>query len=247
MKGLILAAGRGTRIRSAIGPHPKCLISFDGQSIIERQIESLICAGIRDIGVVVGYKKLELMAHLRDRLANSSASIRFFDNPKFDSTNNIYSLWLAKGWLMGEACVCLNADVVFHPAILPPLLQTTDPITMLVDPEWRDETMKVIVRNERIIRMSKQIERSEFSATYIGITAFAKSMQSRLFKKIAQLIRSGNVNTFFNSAVQELADEGVHVGYTTTNRLPWAEIDDPSDLAYACEHVFPKLRHAIAA
>lgn len=247
MKGLILAAGRGTRIRSAIGPHPKCLISFGGQSIIERQIEGLLRAGVRDIGVVVGYKKREIMAHLKSRLGNSRVSIRFFDNPKFESTNNIYSLWLAKNWVMGEPCVCLNADVVFHPAVLPPLLQATDPVTMLVDPEWRDETMKVIVQNGQIIRMSKKIERSEFSATYVGITAFARSTQSRFFHKVAQFIRSGNANTFFNSAVQDLADQGVRVGYTTTNHLPWAEIDDPGDLAYACEHVFPKLRHAIAA
>jgi choline kinase len=247
MKGLILAAGRGTRIRSVIGPHPKCLISFDGESIIEHQIEGLMCAGIRDIGVVVGYKRLEVMEHLESRLGNSSVRIRFFENPQFDSTNNVYSLWLAKEWVMGDACVCLNADVVFHSAILPPLLHAVDPITMLVDPDWREETMKVIIRNGRIVRMSKQIERTEFDGTYIGITAFAKSMQVRFFRKVAQLIRCGKVNTFFNSAVQELADEGVRVGYTSTNRLPWAEIDDPGDLAYASEHVFPKLRHVIAA
>src|SRR5690242_1906377 len=177
MKALILAAGRGTRIRSAIGPHPKCLISFGGQSIIERQIEGLLSVGIRDIGVVVGYKKLEIIAHLKSRIRNSRARIRFFENPQFDSTNNIYSLWRAKEWVMGESSVCLNADVVFDPAMLAPLLQATGPITMLVDPKWCDETMKVIIRNGRIVRMGKQIERSEFSGTYVGITAFARSAQ----------------------------------------------------------------------
>jgi hypothetical protein len=62
-----------------------------------------------------------------------------------------------------------------------------------------------------------------------------------------QLIGVGRVNEFFNSAVQELADQGLMVGWTSTGGLPWAEIDDPSDLAFACEHVFPRLRYAFAA
>ncbi|HKS81191.1 MAG TPA: phosphocholine cytidylyltransferase family protein [Candidatus Acidoferrales bacterium] len=247
MKGLILAAGRGTRIRSIVGEHPKCLITFDGESIIEHQIESLLAAGVREVGIAVGYKKLEIMRHVEDRFGSSSARIRFLDNPIFESTNNIYSLWLARDWVGGDACVCLNADVAFDPAVLSPLLQSPEPITMLVDPEWRDETMKVIIQNGRIIRMSKLINRSAFSGTYIGITAFAKSIQSRFFQRVGELIRSGYVNIFFNSAVQDLADEGVRVGFVTTNHLPWAEIDDPGDLAYASEHVFPRLRRAIAA
>ena len=49
------------------------------------------------------------------------------------------------------------------------------------------------------------------------------------------------MNDFFNIAVQELADEGIDVGYTTTDGLAWAEIDDPVDLAFAQQSVFPSL------
>jgi hypothetical protein len=52
------------------------------------------------------------------------------------------------------------------------------------------------------------------------------------------------VNDFFNVAVQELVDEGIHVGYTTTDRLAWAEIDDPMDLSFAQQNVFPQLATA---
>jgi len=55
------------------------------------------------------------------------------------------------------------------------------------------------------------------------------------------------VNEFFIVAVQELADSGIHVGFTSTTGFPWAEIDDPADLAFASEHVFPKLSYAKAA
>lgn len=247
MKALILAAGRGTRIRASIGERPKCLISFNGESILEHQIESFLAANVRDIGIVVGYQKQQIINHVQTLSRSSIARITFLENPIFESTNNIYSLWLARRWVGQAGFVCSNADVAFHPDILPPAIESRAPISMIVDPEWRDETMKVIIRNGRIIRMSKKIERSEFSGTYIGVTAFSESVQSQFFQKLSSLVLSGNVNTFFNAAVQELADEGVRVGFTPTNGLPWAEIDDPTDLADAREHVFPKLHHAIAA
>src|SRR5207249_8560216 len=51
---------------------------------------------------------------------------------------------------------------------------------------------------------------------------------------------SSDLNEFFNVAVQELADNGMNVGFTSTAGLSWAEIDDPGDLAFAREHVFPR-------
>jgi choline kinase len=112
---------------------------------------------------------------------------------------------------------------------------------MIVDPEWRDETMKVIVHNNFVVQMSKKIARDQFHGTYIGITLFQRQMYERFFGKMEQLVGAGRVNDFFNVAVQELADEGVGVGFTSTGGLAWAEIDDPSDLTFARQHIFPQL------
>jgi L-glutamine-phosphate cytidylyltransferase len=92
--------------------------------------------------------------------------------------------------------------------------------------------------------MGKKISREQFSGTYIGITVFSKAIQRRFFRKMSTLISAGRVNEFFNIAVQELVDEGVHVGYTSTDRLAWAEIDDPMDLSFAQQNVFPQLATA---
>jgi L-glutamine-phosphate cytidylyltransferase len=59
------------------------------------------------------------------------------------------------------------------------------------------------------------------------------------------VIAAGRVNEFFNFAVQELANEGVPVGYTSTVGLPWAEIDDPVDLMFAQQSVFLQLATAV--
>src|SRR5262249_769555 len=127
------------------------------------------------------------------------------------------------------------------------VLAAKAPISMIVDPEWRDETMKVVTRDGRIVRMSKGIPEEEFSGTYIGITAFSAEVQSRFFRTMERWIAAGKVNEFFNVAVQNLGDQGTVGSAISHICLPWAEIDDPSDLAFARAHVFPKLRYALVA
>jgi len=247
MKALILAAGRGTRIQAVHGERPKCLIACEGETILDHQIQGLLSAGIREIGIVLGYESEQILNHVCARYGGKMERFRFLFNPKFEVTNNIYSLWVAREWLSGEAFMCLNADVLCDPEILKPAVATTAPISMIVDPEWRDETMKVVIRNGRVVRMSKGIARSEFSGTYIGMTTISLGVQRRFFASMQSLIAAGRVNAFFNVAVQDLADRGVMVGSTSTAGLPWAEIDDPADLSFAREHVFPKLQYPAAA
>ncbi len=241
MKAVILAAGQGTRIRSVHGEHPKCLIEVDSTTILDHQLEALSMAGVDDVAIVVGYEKEQIIEHAKSRRPSATQSICFFENPAFAITNNIYSLWLALEWLRGDSFVVLNADVIFDPEILSAAVRPSAPISMIVDPLWRDETMKVVVEGDRVIRMSKKISREEFSGTYMGITVFSKMIQDRFFCTMNELISAGQVNEFFNVAVQKLANEGVRVGYTSTVGLAWAEIDDPQDLTFAQQNVFPQL------
>jgi choline kinase len=239
MKAVILAAGQGTRIRSVHGEHPKCLIEVDNTTILDHQLEALSSAGVHDVAIVVGYEKEQIISHVKTR--QHSQNIHFIENPAFAITNNIYSLWLALDWLRDASFVALNADVVFDPGILRSATSPHAPISMIVDPGWRDETMKVIIEEDRVIQMSKKITREQFSGTYIGITVFCRSAQERFFRKMDDLIKASRVNEFFNAAVQELADEGLRIGSTSTEGLAWAEIDDPLDLTFAQQHVFPQL------
>jgi L-glutamine-phosphate cytidylyltransferase len=246
VKAVILAAGQGTRIRSVHGEHPKCLIEVDNTTILDHQLDSLSLAGIRDVAIVVGYEKEQIINHVMNRKANTLPRIHFIENPAFAITNNIYSLWLALEWLRGDSFIVLNADVIFDAEILDIAVRSKSPISMIVDPLWRDETMKVIIHGNRVMQMSKKILREHFSGTYIGITVFSKTIQPRFFDKMSSLISAGRVNDFFNVAVQELVDEGIQVGYTNTDGLAWAEIDDPTDLSFAQQNVFPQLATAQA-
>lgn len=244
MKAVILAAGMCTRIRQATGGKPKCLLPVGEQAILDYQLDSLFKAGINAVAIVVGYGKEHIIKHVTEQHSEKLPAITFIENPQFAFSNNIYSLWLAREWVNGAAFLCLNADVLFHPQILLPALTPLSDISVIIDEEWRDETMKVITQNGQVLAMSKAITREQFSGTYMNVTTFSRHICARFFAALGGLIEQGRVKDFFNVAVEQLIAEGVRVSFTLTNGLPWAEVDDPNDLWFARTDVYPKLAAA---
>ena len=80
MRGIILAAGSGTRFNGAVSP--KCLASFDDRTLIDIQLSTLRACGITDITVVVGFAADSV------RLACGS-QVRFVENIRFRETNSL--------------------------------------------------------------------------------------------------------------------------------------------------------------
>ena len=241
MKAVILAAGRGTRINEVTHGLPKCLLAFGDRTILDCQIQGLRNAGVTDIAIVVGHNASRIVDHLGLAYADRLETFHVVCNPEYETTNNIYSLWMASHWLKGSDFLCLNADVLCHPKILTAAVAGRGLISMVVDPAWRDETMKVIIRQGRVIRMSKAISREDFSGTYIGITRFSRAITRSLFDEISGMLEQGRVNEFFNVAVQRLVDRGLVVKPTCIKGLPWAEVDDPADYRFALGNVYPRL------
>jgi len=243
LKGIILAAEQGTRLRSLHGELPKCLTTFNNSdwTILDQQIHNLLLAGVREIGIVIGYQKDQVIRHVTQHYTGLLNRFNFIDNPRFRERNNIYSLWLARNWLKRSSFVVLNADVVFDAGILPPALASTAPITVVVDRSWRGETMKVIIQGSWITRMGRQMPEEVASASYIGIAVFQAGTSDRFFEKIYHLIQNGQNQVCFNVGIQQLIEEGIPVGYTEATDHLWTEVDDPGDLALARLYIFPKL------
>lgn len=249
MRALILAAGQGKRIRSVIDALPNCLITFNNTdwTILDQQIGALSRAGITDVGIAVGYGGDQIVRHVTRKYRKSLDRFRFIENCHYAKTDNIYSLWLARDWLRDRPFVLLNGDLAFDFEILPPALFSPGPITMIVDRAWREQMMKVTIRENRITHMSRQIAHEDFSATHIGITVFTTRIVNRFLQEIDLLVRQGQKNVSFEVGVQQLVAERVRVVCSDTEGRLWAEINDCGDLAFARLYLFPKLFNAIVA
>ena len=73
MKAIILAAGRGSRMKNLTERNPKCLVELHGKSLLDRQLDALNMANIEDIAIVTGYR--------REMLIRSG--LREFHNPRW--------------------------------------------------------------------------------------------------------------------------------------------------------------------
>jgi choline kinase len=236
MRGIILAAGKGTRLNGTAGESPKCLVELGGVSLIERQIRVLREAGIEDIAVVVGCQA--------DRFRRACGyDISYIENTRYAQTNSLYSLWMARP-LLYQGFVVLNCDVLFHPALLTDLLSSRHENALLLgyreanQPPYGDEEMKVRVRGGRVIDMSKTMDPAAADGENLGIVKFGARGAAALVHIMDDLIGAGRVRDWAPSAFAAFAaQQPLHA--IGTRGLPWIEIDFPEDFERAQTDVLP--------
>ena len=241
MRGIILAAGKGSRLNGTAGNTPKCLVEVGGRSLIERQIDTLRAAGIDDIAIVVGCQQL----HVR-RVCGKG--LTYIENARYAETNSLYSLWLARP-LLYEGFVVLNCDVLFHPALLQDLLTSRHENALLLgyreanQPEFGDEEMKVKVRHGRVVEMSKDMDPAEADGENLGIVKFGAPGAAALVEIMDGIVANGRLREWAPRAFSEFASRhALHA--IGTRGLPWIEIDFPEDYERAVRDVLPQIDRA---
>lgn len=240
MKGVILAAGKGSRLNGTAGDKPKCLVEAGGVTLIERQIQTLRAAGLDDIVVVVGCQA--------DRVrAACGPGVRYVENSRFAETNSLYSLWTARA-LLYEGFVVLNCDVLFHPALLDDLLTTHHDAALLMayrEPGqvYGEEEMKVRVRAGRVVDMSKAMDPDEADGENLGIVKFGPKSAPRLLEILDRIVAEGRLRDWAPTAFAEFARERPLYALGTRD-CPWIEIDFPEDYQRAIRDVLPAIDHA---
>jgi len=246
MKAVILAAGRGTRIRTATQGLPKCLLKVGGRTVLDRQIDWLFNEGVTEVAIVVGYRQDDIVSHLSLHHPDKVGHIRFIENANYEITNNMYSFWLARHWTAGERFICLNADVLCHPSILGLTMASEEDIAVAVDPEFREETTKVVIEGDRVVALAKTITREKCSGTFANIATFSSRGARALFTRAELRFAEQDFSSVYNDVLSLMADEGERIGVVNVEDLPWAEIDDPVDLEFARQRVLPKILASIS-
>lgn len=228
MKALILAAGRGTRLRPLTNDIPKCLLKINDETILEYQLAQLEDLGIanKDIIIVTGYKAEYIKNIVDDK-------IQCIYNPDFKSTNSLYSMWLARKENFENGFILLNSDVMFHRNILNRVLNKVgNAIAVDFNKEFRDGEMNVIVETGKVTEISKKIKAKDANGESCQITKFDNAGSKIIFRKADELIKKGHKNEFpayvFKYVIKNLGLFAVDI-----DNLPWIEIDNFEDLEKA--------------
>ncbi len=233
--GLILAAGRGSRMKNITSTKPKCFIEVKGKRLLDWQVDAMKCAGINDIAVITGYKADSFSGEQIERIYN----------PNWESTDMVFSLACASDWLSKRTCIVSYSDIFFEPHAVGSLLKSDEDISIAYDPLWLEmwkerfdnpiddaETFKVD-NNQFLTEIGGEIsDVEEVQGQYMGILKF----EPPGWKMFSVLWEKAQENGLSGIQMTQLLGELVSENPTFVRAIPfsgvWGELDIESDIEF---------------
>ena len=237
MQAIMLAAGKGSRLGRYTKNNTKCMLEVHGKTLLERAIDALLLAGIKDFIIVLGYKGENVKKYIREKELDKKINIIYVDNDVYDTTNNIYSLYLAKDYLIKDDTILLESDLIYDVSIVKKLVDSKYDSAAVIAKyeEWMDGTV-VTLNDEGFI--NSFIERKNFeyknADNYyktVNIYKFSKEFSERFYLPFLEsYIKAYGNNDYYElvlKVISGLKDVKLH-GFKLTGEN-WYEIDDAQD------------------
>lgn len=240
MKGLILAAGSGTRLRPITYTRAKPLIPVGGRYIITYPIEKLLEVGIEDIGIVVGANETEM----RDCLAREYPSQRFALIRQSEPLGLAHACRCAAKFLAREPFCMLLGDNLFEESLENPLFKFNDGgfnCLLSLYPVENPQAFGVAeVEGERVVRLVEKPSMPTSNLAITGIYFFDES----IFKAIEQVRPSARGELEITDAMQNLIDRGMKVGHVKLSGW-WKDTGRLSDLLEANRTILSQMKSSV--
>lgn len=230
MKAVILAAGRGTRLSEVTKDIPKCLIRIGEKTILEKQIEILSRNSVEDIYVVIGYMADEIKKKIKEK------KVTLIMNKEYATTDNLYSLYLARKKVKGHEFILLNGDTIFDEEIIKKIVNEKEKDIAPIDSKYYDlEELKIKEKNGRVVKiLPKKTSKKESDGSTIGIFKFSSRGSVLLFDEIQECVKQKTKDKWFEHALDKILNK-INMLSLDIHGLKWVEIDNLEDLEKAQE------------
>ncbi|WP_223592390.1 aminotransferase class I/II-fold pyridoxal phosphate-dependent enzyme [Neobacillus bataviensis] len=239
MQSIILAAGMGKRLKELTNNNTKCMVKVNGVTMIERMLRQLDKLHLSRIVVVVGYKAKELVEFIST--LNIETPIEYVTNEVYDKTNNIYSLYLARDYLLKEDTLLLESDLIFESSVLNQIIEDPYPSLALVAKyeSWMDGTVVTLDEENNILSfLDKKHFKFEDIKNYfktVNIYKFSKEFSNTHYVPFLEAYsRALGNNEYYEQVLKviTLLDKP-EIKATILGNESWYEIDDVQDLDIA--------------
>ncbi|MDP3178894.1 MAG: phosphocholine cytidylyltransferase family protein, partial [Spirochaetaceae bacterium] len=204
MKALLLAAGKGTRISRHIDGKPKCTVPLGtGTTLIEYSVDLLRRKGVDEICVALGYRGDVIRGILAGK------GVKFFDNPFYDVTNSIASLWFAREELAGaDRFIVMNGDVFLSERAIDIVLREKRSPVLFYDVTRREEAdYKFFCQGERLVKYGKELTLEETTGEYVGCATFGDGFLAAFAERLDELVRSQAHGKWWEDVLYSMAAE----------------------------------------
>lgn len=238
MNAIILAAGVGSRLRPITNYKPKTMVELNGKPILSYILQALSKAKIANIIICTGYKEEIIKRYCQ--IEFHELPITFVSNSEYETTNNMYSLYLARKYITDDFLL-LNADVVFDPSIIDRIAKVKSSCVLVDLNHYYEESMKIRIRMDGTISsISKNIRQDEFYATSIDIYKFCKKDIPVFLDELSQFIQLKGKKQWTEVLLDKLFGENKIIAKPLSiGKAKWFEIDNFEDLSRA-ELIFNK-------
>ncbi len=225
---LLLAAGSGSRLRPLTDDQPKCLTEVDGIPILERLVRCLRLQGINRLVVVLGHQEHRIREFLGQR--KEGLTIDYVVNPRYRTTNNIYSLWLARKKIR-EPFLLVECDLIFDASSLREMFHP-DKIAVSDLQCWMDGTTVSIDQFRRVAAFGiGDNNAAGFNYKTVNIYSFSRATWLRVIQRLEQHISDGGAKDFYEVVLAEMvADGSLSFQAVFFDPKSWYEIDTLNDL-----------------
>ena len=233
MIGVILAAGMAKRLRPLTDEKPKCLLEVGGKTLLQRTVDAMISAGVKEFVVVTGYRENMIREFLT---VNYQLSIiNYIDNVDFEHNNNIFSLWLAMQKLHGQEVLLMDSDILCDPEAVRRVARKTNPALAMQQHELGEEEMKIVVDEAgRITEISKTCSPADAIGERVGIEKMTPAYTEAIYQELRKMILDENlIDIFYERAFERLIPQGHTFEVVDTTDLFSYELDTPEDLEKA--------------
>jgi len=245
MKTVLLAAGIGQRLGAISGNKPKCLIEFDGASLLRRHLRILEHYGMTEIVIVTGYQP-DLIA--REAAHTSAAAItRCVRNPDYAKGSLISMLTGLKELQAAGDFILMDADVLYDHRLVERLVATRHHNCFLLDRDFEpgDEPVKLCIRDGRLVDFRKMINgnlRYDLLGESVGFFRFTPATALKLIEAAERYLQRGEDQQPYEECIRDLLlDNPADFTYEDITGLPWIEIDFPEDIIKARNNVLPHM------
>jgi choline kinase len=235
MKAIILSAGQGSRLGHLVDEQPKCLIDFNGRTLLDRQLDTLEANGVHEAVVVTGFHDDRVEEALAKRCGGPS--VRTIYNPFFKVADNTGSLYMAREELAGD-CLVWNGDTLVSNALMKRVvINDRSGICVTIDRKhsYDEDDMKVVEEGGRLKAIGKRLDLGTVNAESIGLLAFRAGGAERFREAIEGALRTPEGTTIWYLRVIHQLAQRSDVWTLDIQGEEWGEVDFPPDVEAARE------------
>jgi choline kinase len=235
MKAIILSAGQGSRLGHMVDDRPKCLIDFNGRSLLDRQLDTLEANGVHEAVVVTGFHD-ELVNQAIARRSGGS-EVRTIYNPFYKVADNTGSLFMAREELSGD-CLVWNGDTLVSRELMRRVVANDrSGICVTIDRKgsYDEDDMKVVEEGGRLKAIGKRLPLKTVNAESIGLLAFRSGGAEEFRQAIEAAMRTTEGTTIWYLRVIHHLAQTSDVWTLDIEGEEWGEVDFPADVENARE------------